>query len=60
MVYVGNNFFLCLHGPVAVQVALVCRITMVCLALRLSLHQLTVSYVHSTKCIWCMMVQMLG
>ena len=47
--------FLLLHGPVAVQVALVCRIMMVCLASRLSLHWLTVPYVHSTKHIWCMM-----
>ena len=41
--------FLLLHGPVAVQVALVCRITMVCLASRPSLYQLTVPYDHSTK-----------
>ena len=44
--------FLLLHGPVAAQVALVCRIMMMCLASRLSLHWLTVPYVHSTKHIW--------
>ena len=52
--------FLLLHGPVAAQVALVCKITMVCLASRPSLHWLTVPYVHSTKHIQCMMVQILG
>ena len=52
--------FLLLHGPVAAQVALVCRITMVCLASRPSLYQLTVPYDHSTKHIWCMTVWMLG
>ena len=46
-----------LHCPVAAQVALVCEITMVCLASRPSLHQLTVPYDHSTKHIWCMTVQ---